>query len=110
VPTIRTYLPFRMAKILRETRKKEWLEEEAQQQLMEMGCCLICRGIELVLKTSELNDDKKIQGSTQNDRMKIYKNAKNWKITGEKRTRSEMDKGWENGMASVKLIYFKIQE
>jgi hypothetical protein len=77
---------------------------------MELSCCLICRGIELVLKTSELNDDKKIQGSTQNDRMKIYKNAENWNTTEEKRTRSEVDKGWANRMASVKLISFKIQE
>ena len=99
-----------MAKILRETRKKKWLEEEGQKQLMELSRCLICRGIELVLKTSDSNDDKKIQGSTQNDRMKIYKNAEKWKTTGEKKTRSEMDKGWENRMASVKLIYFKIQE
>ncbi len=77
---------------------------------MELSRCLICRGIELVLKTSELNDDKKIQGSTQNDRMKIYKNAEKGKTTGEKSTRSEVDKGWANRMASVKLIYFKIQE
>jgi hypothetical protein len=105
VQTIRTYLPsglpldknefLKMAKILRETRKKEWLEEYAQKQLMDLSCCLICRGIELVLKTSELNDVKNIQGGTQNDRMKIYKNAENWKTTGKKRTRPEMDKGWK---------------
>ncbi len=99
-----------MAKILRETRKKKWLEEEGQKQLMELSRCLICRGIELVLKTSDSNDDKKIQGSTQNDRMKIYKNAENWKTTGKKRTRSEGRKEWANRMDSVKLIYYKIQE
>jgi hypothetical protein len=42
--------------------------------------------------------------------MKIYKKAENWKTAGEKRTRSERDKGWKNRMASVKLIYSKIQE
>ena len=120
VQTITSYLPsglpvdkngfLQMAKTLRERRKKEYLEEEAQKQFMYLSCCLICRGIELVLKTSELNDNKKIQGSTQNDRMKIYKNAEKGKTTGEKSTRSEVDKGWANRMASVKLIYFKIQE
>jgi hypothetical protein len=120
VQTITTYLPsglpvdkngfLQMAKTLRERRKKEYLEEEAQKQFMYLSCCLICRGIELVLKTSELNDNKKIQGSTQNDRMKIYKNAENWKTTGKKRTRSEGRKEWANRMDSVKLIYYKIQE
>ena len=120
VQTITTYLPsglpvdkngfLQMAKTLRERRKKEYLEEEAQKQFMYLSCCLICRGIELVLKTSELNDNKKIQGSTQNDRMKIYKRAENWKTTGKKRTRSEGRKEWANRMDSVKLIYYKIQE
>ncbi len=50
-----------MAKTLRERRKKEYLEEEAQKQFMYLSCCLICRGIELVLKTSELNDNKKFK-------------------------------------------------
>ncbi len=45
--------------------KEKRLEEEAQLQkekeLMELSQCLICRGIELVLKTSELNDDKNLK-------------------------------------------------
>ena len=41
--------------------------------------------------------------------MKSYENAENWKIRGEKRKRSEVDKGWANRTASVKLIYNKIQ-
>jgi hypothetical protein len=105
-----------MAKKLLERRKKKRLEGEAQLQkekdLMELGQCLICRGIELVLRASELKDDKNLktdQGNTINDVRKTNENS-NGKKRGRKRRRSEVDKGWANRMVSVKLIYLKVQE
>jgi hypothetical protein len=80
---------------------------------MELSQCLICRGIELVLKTSELKDDKNLkthQGNAINDSMETYENSENWKRRGKKRRKLEVDKGWANRMASVKLIYLKVQE
>jgi hypothetical protein len=76
---------------------------------MELSQCLICRGIELVLKTSELKDDTQ-QGNAINDGLETYKNSENWKRRGKKRRRLEAEKGWTNRMASVKLVYLKVQE
>jgi hypothetical protein len=98
-----------MAKELLERRKKKRLEDEAQLQkekdLMELGQCLICRGINLVLRASELKDDKSLktdQGNTINDVRKTDKNSDNGKKRGRKRRRSEVDKGWANRMVSVR--------
>ena len=107
--TITSYLPSglpvdadgmkNMAEELRKNRKKKRLEEEElvqkEKNMMELGRCLICRGIELVLKASELDDDDKNE---------------NLKSCGTKRRRSEVDKGWANRMASVALIYLKVNE
>jgi hypothetical protein len=105
-----------MAKELLERRNKKRLEGEVQLQkekdLMELGQCLICRGIELVLGASELKDDKNLktdQGNTINDVRKTNENL-NGKKRGRKRRRLEVDKGWANRMVSVKLIYLKVQE
>jgi hypothetical protein len=123
VQTITSYLPSGlpvdadgMSKMAKERlvrrAKKRW-EEEAQLQkekdLMELSRCLICRGIELVLKTSELKDDTQ-QGNAINDGIETYENSENWKRRDKKRRTLEVDKGWANRMASVKLIYLKVQE
>jgi hypothetical protein len=81
--------------------------------MMELRRCLICRGIELVLKTLELKDDKKFkthQGNAIDNGALNYENAEEWKRTGKKRRIQEVDKGWANRMASVKLIYLKVKE
>ena len=125
--TIASYLPSglpvdddgmqNLAKELLDKRKKKRLEEEEQVQkeknLMDLGRCLICRGIETVLKASELKDDNNLkthQGNGINDGMKTYENSESWKKRGTKRRRSEVDKRWANRMAAVKLIYLKVQE
>ena len=67
----------------------------------------------MVLKASELKDENNLkthQGNGINDGMKTYENSESWKKRGTKRRRSEVDKGWANGMAYVKLIYLKVQE
>jgi hypothetical protein len=95
-----------MAEELLERRKKKRLEEEEQLQkeknLMELGRCLICRGIELVLKASELEDSKNLKTHDEN--------SENRKKRGTKRRRSEVDKGRANRMTKVELIYLKVQE
>ena len=80
---------------------------------MELGQCLICRGIELVLKASDLKDYKNLKtnkGDAINDETKTYKNLEDWTDRSQKRRRLETDKGWANRMASVKLIYLKVHE
>ena len=121
--TIMSYLPSGlpvdadgMSKMAKERlvrrAQKRW-EEQAQLQkekdLMELSQCLICRGIELVLKTSELKDDTQ-QGNAINDGIETYKTSENWKRRGKKRRRLEGDKRRANRMAAVKLIYLKVQE
>jgi hypothetical protein len=127
VQTITSYLPSGlpvdadgMSKMAKERlvrrAKKRWEEEvqlQKEKNLMELSPCLICRGIKLVLKTSELKDDKNLkihQGNPINDGIETYKNLENWKRRGKKRRRLEVDNGWANRMASVKLIYLKVQK
>jgi hypothetical protein len=60
-----------------------------------------------------LKDDKNLkthQGNPINGEKEKSKNSENWKRRGSKRKRSEVDKGWANRMACLKLIYLKVQE
>jgi hypothetical protein len=60
-----------------------------------------------------LKDDKNFkthQGNAIDGRAETYENSEKWKRKGKKRRISEVDKGWANRIASVKLIYLKVKE
>ena len=71
--TIASYLPLslpidkeamrEMAEELYQSRKRKRLGED----WMELGQCLICRGIELVLKASDLKDEKNLKTNIGDD-------------------------------------------
>jgi hypothetical protein len=104
----------KLANTLLETRKKKRIEEEArlekEKDLMELSRCLICRGIEMVLKRSEKKDkdlNNASSGTTANKKMTKANMTDNGKSSGVKRRR---DGVCAERMHSVKLIYYKIQD
>ncbi len=78
---------------------------------MELSRCLICRGIETILQTTENTDDTPKMRSREalNEGMKTYLKADSWKRQCVKRTRWDVDKVWAERMESVKFIYLKVR-
>ena len=125
VKRIRSYLPSGLPvdwdgmqeiseRILKKIKKKR-IEEEArlqkQKEQMELSRCLICRGIETILQTTENTDDTPKMRSREalNEGMKTYLKADSWKRQCVKRTRWDVDKVWAERMESVKFIYLKVR-
>jgi hypothetical protein len=122
VQTIASYLPSglpvgadgmkTMAKELVDRRWKKRLEEEAELQkdkdMMELSRCLICRGIELVLKTSELKVGKNFkthEGNAIDDGAETHKTRKmEEKRQEEENFRSRWKMGKQDGLCETHIL------